>query len=185
MTDPLEPSPPAKKPPLILVVLALSAVMTLGCCVVGAVGVLFFGTRSAERVPAPTEVAEAGDGDDALSPMKLWVGGSLVGELETDGSVWKGGSRIGELEPNGRVWKGGSQIGEIEADGKIWRGGSQIGEVEEDGKLWLGGSKVGEIEPDGKIWLKGSQWGEAEGYTGSAADRRAVVAWVVFYSGAY
>jgi hypothetical protein len=187
--QPLDPQPsPGPRPagsraPIIIA--AIAGVLLFGGCLVGVVGALLALSSRAEMLERGSRDRELALAEASLSPMKLWNGGTLWGEIEGNGKVWKGGSNVGELEPDGEVWSRGTLVGEIADDGKVWRGGSQIGEVEENGKVWKGGAQVAEVEDDGKVWFGGTQWGEVEGYVPTLPNRKAVVAWIFFYSGAF
>jgi hypothetical protein len=92
------------------------------------------------------------------------------------------GSKVGKLESDGTVRKKGSKIGEVENDGTIREGGSKIGKVETDGTVRKKGSKIAEIESGGTIRKRGSKWGSASNCCGSHGSKRAVAAVLVFFA---
>ena len=107
---------------------------------------------------------------------KLWKGGSVVGELRSNGEVWIGGSRRGSFE-NGKIRVGGSFEGELLSNGNVRKHGSIVGKIDDNGKVWLGGSVVGEIRSNGDIVKGGSVIGKSQ----PAGDRRKIA--VIYFFG--
>lgn len=111
--------------------------------------------------------------------VKLWKGGSSVGEIRNNNEVWIRGSNRGKIESNGDIRVGGSVAGQILSNGDIRKGGSIVGKVQ-GGKVWLGGSIVGEIRQNGDVVKGGSVIGRAEGM--KDAIKVAVVYFFGFYN---
>lgn len=122
--------------------------------------------------------------DEAISrsggagAVKLWKGGSSVGEIRANNEIWINGSNRGKIESNGDIRVGGSVAGKILSNGDIRKGGSIVGKVQ-GGKVWLGGSIVGEIRSNGDVVKGGSVIGRAVGMK----DARKVA--VVYFFGFY
>lgn len=95
--------------------------------------------------------------------QSIYLKGSRIGEIESDGDIYINGSRVGEIESDGDVYLKGSRIGKIESDGDVYLNGSRIGKIESDGDIYLNGSRIGEVEEDGDIYYKGSRIGQAKG----------------------
>jgi len=81
---------------------------------------------------------------DSAGTVRL--GGSIVGEFESDGTVRKNGSIVGSLSSNGDIRSGGSVVGRVDADGTVRKGGSIYGSIDDDGTVREGGSIIGEAE---------------------------------------
>ena len=71
--------------------------------------------------------------DEAISrsggagAVKLWKGGSSVGEIRANNEIWINGSNRGKIESNGDIRVGGSVAGKILSNGDIRKGGSIVG----------------------------------------------------------
>lgn len=111
--------------------------------------------------------------------VKLWKGGSSVGEIRANNEIWINGSNRGRIESNGDIRVGGSVVGQILSNGDIRKGGSIVGKVQ-GGKVWQGGSVVGEIRQNGDVVKGGSVIGRAEGM--KDASKVAVVYFFGFYN---
>jgi len=61
-----------------------------------------------------------------FTAQSLYIKGSRVGEIESDGDIYIKGSRKGQIESDGDVYRNGSRIGQIEADGDIYLNGSRV-----------------------------------------------------------
>ena len=133
--------------------------------------------RQQQIANAKADEAASRSGGSA-GAVKLWKGGSTVGEIRSNNEVWLRGSNRGKIESNGNIWVGGSVAGQILSNGDIRKGGSIVGKVQ-GGKVWLGGSIVGEIRQNGDVVKGGSVIGRAEGMK----DARKVA--VVYFFGFY
>ena len=60
----------------------------------------------------------------------MYVIGSRVGLVESDGDIYRDGSRIGQIESDGDLYVNGSRVGQIENDGDIYRNGSRWGRAQ-------------------------------------------------------
>ena len=67
------------------------------------------------------------------------------------GSIYINGSRVGEIASNGYIYKNGSRVGEIASNGTVYKNGSRIGEVTSSGVLYLNGSRVGEVPSSDRV----------------------------------
>jgi hypothetical protein len=100
---------------------------------------------------------------DEIVTYTMRRNGSIVGEVNSAGTVWVGGSLVGKFEPDGSVRSGGSIVGSIAKDGTIRSGGSIVGSIEKDGTVRRGGSIIGSVESDGTVYEGGSIIGDCEG----------------------
>ena len=97
--------------------------------------------------------------------VNLRKGGSIVGKIESNGSVRLNGSIVGRFESNGDIRVGGSIEGRIEKNGDIRKRGSIVGRIESNGDVRISGSIIGRVEKNGDIRYKGSIIGRAEQMT--------------------
>jgi uncharacterized protein (TIGR02145 family) len=77
---------------------------------------------------------------------KLWCGGTLVGEVDSNGKIWINGSVVGKVDSDGNVWRGESSIGNVDSNGRVWYGERILGSVGLDGKVWHGERVVGNVD---------------------------------------
>lgn len=127
---------------------------------------------------ASAEAEEAG-----LPEITIRKGGSIWATISPDGTIRVNGSISGEVNEAGGVRVSGMISGEIGSDGTIRKNGSIAGEIGPDGTLRANGSIVGSVESDGTLRSNGSIWGEADASLGSARNRNAVAAVLVFFAG--
>jgi cytoskeletal protein CcmA (bactofilin family) len=122
---------------------------------------------------APASGSKSSASTAGGSSVDVYLDGSLVGEIESDGTIRASGSIVGKFETDGSLRIDGSIVGKVEKNGNIRKGGSIVGKVEADGTVYRGGSIIGEIASDGTIYSEGSILGEAEG--GNAAKIAALI----------
>lgn len=119
--------------------------------------------------------------------IRIERAGGPTASVFPDGSIWRAGSRLGQLDLSGSV----EGKGEITPDGTIRAGGGEIGSFAK-GVVRLHGKPWATIAADGAIQVEAQPWGRAVGERylfrtqerESARQSRAVVAYLVFFSGA-
>ena len=116
------------------------------------------------------------------SDLTVRKGGSLWASIEGT-TIRINGSIVGEIENDGTVRKSGSIVGEVESNGTIRKNGSLYAEIESSGTLRVNGSIAGEIESGGTIRKNGSIWGSVEPGCSSHDDKRKIAALLIFFSG--
>ncbi len=127
------------------------------------------------------------DGAAALGCARLivWEGGSARGRIDPSGLVHRDEQVAGKVGADGHVIARDILLGEVDPQGAVSFDGRPIGRIDGQGDLWRDGQWIGRLRSDGSIVWRGQVWGRVEGYTGSEADRRALVAYLLLFSGTF
>lgn len=119
------------------------------------------------------------------SKLVIWEGGSARGRIVSSGVVSRDDQVAGKVLADGRVIARDVLLGEVDAEGRVSFDRKAIGRIDANGDVWRSREWVGRVREDGQIVWRGLSWGRVEGYTGSAPDRRAVVAYLLLFSGTF
>ncbi len=131
-------------------------------------------TVTTTKMPASSSGSSSSNGS-----MTLYKGGSIVGNIKSDGTVMLGGSSKGKIDGNGNIYVGGSIEGQLRSNGDVLKKGSIVGNIDGSGNVRIKGSIVGQIRANGDVVKGGSIIGKVKDM--SNLRKAAVVYFFGFY----